>query len=135
MVERLQLFGMWVDAFNRAAELLTHVPVLPKPSAALRARALPALGWDWSGGRALTAAQGGPGSEDGAAGASEGCGMSLRNQRGVVGVFPDKHQDKMSHPGKRPVEGAGMGNCCWCRAWPAGLGRVAGAESAAPWLV
>lgn len=63
------------------AELLTHQPVLPK--------ALGAPGWGSGVGlrwrRSFTSAQGGAGSEDGASGASQGCGMSLRSQRGVVG--------------------------------------------------
>lgn len=49
--------------------------------------------------------------------------MSLRNQRGVVGVFPDKHQDKMSHPGKCPVEGAGCGELLLVQGMACGLGE------------
>lgn len=81
MVEGLQLSGLGVNAFNRAAELLTHQPVLPK--------ALGALGWDWRGGRALPAAGG-------------VVGFSLPNTR-------TEKIKSLSHPGECPVEGQGCG--------------------------
>lgn len=49
--------------------------------------------------------------------------MSLRNQRGVVGVFPAKHQDKMSHPGKCPVEEGGCGELLLVQGMAWGLGE------------
>lgn len=106
-MEGLQLSGLGVNAFNRAAELFTHQPVLPKP--------LGALGWNWRGGRALPAAGG-------------VVGFSLPNTR-----TEKSNLSLMQVNALWRVRAVGI--CCWCRAWPGALGREAAGESAAPWLV